>query len=166
MLTLRALEYALGRVDGDDWATALHFPLTAWLGGLFGSDAGRLEAAVVAVATIKILISMAWAITIGLNATMGVAWHRFLAFFNIWFKRHPDGRTSLGALQPIAVRGVPVDFENVDEPGRGRRARRRQGRGLHLEGPARLLDLHRVRPLPVAVPGLEHRQAAVAEACS
>ena len=48
--------------------------------------------------------------------------------------------------------------------GRGHRVRPRQGRGLHLEGPARLRDLHRVRSLPVAVPGVEHRQAAVAEA--
>ena len=40
----------------------------------------------------------------------------------------------------------------------------RQDRGLHLEGPARLRHLHRVRSLPVAVPGLEHRQAAVAQA--
>ena len=49
-------------------------------------------------------------------------------------------------------------------PRRGRHARRRRDRGLHLEGHARLRDLHRVRPLPVAVPGLEHREAAVAQA--
>ena len=42
--------------------------------------------------------------------------------------------------------------------------RAREGRGLHLEGHARLRHLHRVRPLPVAVPGVEHRQAAVAQA--
>ncbi len=48
-------------------------------------------------------------------------------------------------------------------PRRGRQARRRRRRGLHLEGPARLRDLHRVRPLPVAVPGVEHREAALAE---
>ncbi len=49
-------------------------------------------------------------------------------------------------------------------PGRGRRLRRLPGRALLLEGPARLLHLHRVRPLPVAVPGVEHRQAALPEA--
>ena len=27
----------------------------------------------------------------------------------------PDGRTALGALQPITVNGEPVDFENIDE---------------------------------------------------
>ena len=48
-------------------------------------------------------------------------------------------------------------------PRRGHRVRRRQGRGLHLEGHARLHVVHRVRSLPVAVPGLEHREAAVAQ---
>ena len=48
--------------------------------------------------------------------------------------------------------------------GRGHRVRPRQDRGLHLEGHARLRDLHRVRSLPGPVPGLEHRQAAVAQA--
>ena len=30
---------------------------------------------------------MAWAVVIARNLTMGVAWHRFTAFFNIYFKR-------------------------------------------------------------------------------
>src|SRR5215217_4029429 len=116
VLVLRGLEYALGRADGESWATAWHFPTTAWLGALLaGLSTGALEATIIAVATVKILISMAWAITIGLQPTMGVAWHRFLAFVNIWTKRHAHGGTSLGALQPIAVGGNPVDFENIDE---------------------------------------------------
>ena len=64
---------------------------------------------------IKILISFAWMITISLNATMGVAWHRFTAWPNIWFKRKADGGTALGALQPIMVKGEPIDFENIEE---------------------------------------------------
>jgi ferredoxin len=36
-------------------------------------------------------------------------------------------------------------------------------RAVHLRQVPRLLHLHRVRPLPVAVPGVEHRQAAVAQ---
>ncbi len=117
VIALRALEYALGRASGAGSAfTAFHFPTTAWLGGLLdGAGVGGLEAAILVVATLKILISMAWFITVALQPTMGVAWHRFLAFFNIWFKRHAGGRTSLGALQPIAVNGEPVDFENIDE---------------------------------------------------
>ncbi|CAA9349423.1 MAG: Fe-S oxidoreductase, partial [uncultured Frankineae bacterium] len=47
---------------------------------------------------------------------------------------------------------------------RGRHLRRRQGRGLQMDRHARHGHVHRVRTLPVAVPGLEHRQAAVAEA--
>ena len=44
----------------------------------------------------KIIVSMAWFITIALQPTMGVAWHRFLAFLNIWFKRHPAALRSGG----------------------------------------------------------------------
>ena len=76
---------------------------------------GGLESAAFVVASLKILISMAWLITISVQPTMGVAWHRFLAFFNIWFKRNADGRTALGALQPLMVKGEPVDFENIEE---------------------------------------------------
>lgn len=47
---------------------------------------------------------------------------------------------------------------------RGDRLRRQSGRALLVEGDPRLLHLYGVRPLPVAVPGLEHRQAAVAQA--
>jgi Fe-S oxidoreductase len=116
VLLLRGLEYALGRADGAGWATALHFPTTAWLGSVLGTASTRaLEQAIIAVAAVKILISMAWAVTIGLQPTMGVAWHRFLAFVNIWAKRHPDGRTSLGEAQPITIAGQPVNFEDLED---------------------------------------------------
>ena len=116
ILLLRGLEYALGQQQDPGHATLLHFPMTAWLGGLFsGASAAALGNAIVIVAAVKILISFAWMITIALTPTMGVAWHRFLAFFNIWFKRHADGRTSLAELQPIKVDGKPLDFENIDE---------------------------------------------------
>ena len=55
------------------------------------------------VAAVKILVSFAWMITIALTPTMGVAWHRFLAFPNIWFKREASGRTALGAVRPLTV---------------------------------------------------------------
>ncbi|MEU5243124.1 (Fe-S)-binding protein, partial [Streptomyces asoensis] len=45
-----------------------------------------------------------------LNTNMGVAWHRFLAFPNIWFKRNADGATALGALAPMTSGGRPIDF--------------------------------------------------------
>jgi Fe-S oxidoreductase len=109
---LRSLEYALD----EEHRGALHYPIGQVAGSaLTGLSTSTLDNTVVVVAAIKIVISMAWAITIGLRPTMGVAWHRFLAFFNIWFKRHASGRTSLGALQPIAIRGEVLDFENLDE---------------------------------------------------
>ncbi|WP_380163712.1 (Fe-S)-binding protein [Jannaschia sp. R86511] len=116
VLALRALEYAYEAVAGADTATALHYPLTAWLGqALTGLGEGPLGVAIVVVATTKIVVSMAWFVVIGLTPTMGVAWHRFTAPFNILLKRHADGRTSLGALQPITIDGTPVDLENADE---------------------------------------------------
>lgn len=122
IITLRALEYALDfnggtqGFSGVGHADALHYPLTGWLGAMFkGWSVSRLEDVIVVVAAAKILISFAWMITISLQPTMGVAWHRFLAFFNIFLKRHADGRTSLGELQPITVGGEPLDFENVED---------------------------------------------------
>ena len=47
---------------------------------------------------------------------------------------------------------------------RGHPPRRRQDRGLRLEGHPGLHLVHRVRPLPVPVPRLEHREAAVPQA--
>ncbi|HEY3514177.1 MAG TPA: Fe-S oxidoreductase, partial [Kribbella sp.] len=103
ILLLRGLEYQLGE------GSKFHYPGTFFLGGLFGGlSQGGLENAVYLIAMIKILISFAWMITISLNATMGVAWHRFTAWPNIWFKRKPGsegGGLALGALQPIMVNG-------------------------------------------------------------
>jgi len=45
---------------------------------------------------------------------MGVAWHRFLAFFNIYFKREESGGVALGALRPIMSDGKPLNFEEAD----------------------------------------------------
>ena len=67
------------------------------------------------VAAIKIVVSMAWFITIGLNTTMGVAWHRFTAWPNIWFKRESSGRPALGALPPVTVDGAPLDFAEIED---------------------------------------------------
>lgn len=112
IITLRGLEYALM----DDEASALHFPLTFWLGEAFsGLSTGATETAIYLVAMLKIVISFTWMIVISLNTTMGVAWHRFTAFFNIFFKRKSDGGTSLGGLQPMMVNGEPIDFENIED---------------------------------------------------
>jgi Fe-S oxidoreductase len=80
-----------------------------WVGRtLFGGLSRRAVTDLVyVVAMVKIVVSMAWFAVIAVNLTMGVAWHRFLAPFNIWFKRNPSGAVALGALQPM-----DVDFED------------------------------------------------------
>ena len=116
IVLLRTLEAALVKIIEPDTSIALHFPLTGWMAGMWsGLSEAQLRETIYLVAMIKILVSFAWMITIALTPTMGVAWHRFLAFFNIWFKRHPDGRTSLGALQPMKVDGVAVTAENLED---------------------------------------------------
>ena len=84
--------------------------------------------------------------------------HIGLAPINVTFKRLPNG---LGPLLPMESKGQPIDFE---DPAEDAVLGPRQDRGLHVEGLPRLHHLHRVWPLPVAVPGVEHRQAAVAQA--
>lgn len=116
IVLLRTLEAALLERTEPEVSIGLHFPFTGWLAGMWSglSEQGVREA-IYFVAMVKILVSFAWMITIALTPTMGVAWHRFLAFFNIWFKRHPDGRTSLGALQPMIVDGQAVTAANLDD---------------------------------------------------
>ena len=116
VLTLRGLEYALESHEGDSAANALHYPLTGWYGTwLTNLSTDSLKQLIVVISAIKIITAMVWVIVIASNITMGVAWHRFLAFFNIWFKRHPKGRTSLGALQPLKVDGQVVTMEALED---------------------------------------------------
>ncbi len=117
IITLRGAEYALAQYGSDpDHASAFHFPLTVWLGHLFSPmSEGALKNLIWVTATVKIVVSMVWLIVLALNTTMGVAWHRFTVWFNIWFKRRSDGGSSLGALQPMMAGGVPIDFENIED---------------------------------------------------
>ena len=67
------------------------------------------------VATLKIVVSMLWFIVIAQNLTMGIAWHRFLAFFNIYFRRNSNGKNSLGPLPEMLSHGKPINFEDPRE---------------------------------------------------
>ncbi|CAB4755689.1 unannotated protein [freshwater metagenome] len=71
--------------------------------------------AVQTVAGIKIWVSMLWFVVISNDLTMGVAWHRFLAPFNIFFKRNLDSRPALGELPEMISHGKPIDFEDPKE---------------------------------------------------
>jgi heterodisulfide reductase subunit C len=64
------------------------------------------------VAAIKIVGSMTWFIVIASNLTMGIAWHRFLAPFNIFYRRNADGKSSLGPLPEMLSHGEVVNFED------------------------------------------------------
>ena len=94
---------------------------------------------------------------------MGVAWHRFLAFFNIYLKRHADGRTSLGALQPIAVGGAPVDFENIEELDEDAALGVGKVEDFTWKGLLDFTTCTECGRCQSPVPRLEHREAAVAQ---
>ena len=68
--------------------------------------------AVTIVASLKVIVSMLWFIVIASDLTMGVAWHRFLAPFNVYFKRRPN---ALGALPEMISHGQPINFEDPKE---------------------------------------------------
>ena len=46
---------------------------------------------------------------------MGIAWHRFLAFFNIYFKRNPSKENALGPLPVMISHGHEINFEDPKE---------------------------------------------------
>ncbi|MFF3250109.1 (Fe-S)-binding protein [Actinacidiphila glaucinigra] len=112
IMTLRGLEGALAGVHGYEAAYFASYPLVAAFKGL---SVGTLQNLVYLTAMIKIATSFVWMIVVSLRTDMGVAWHRFLAFPNIWFKRNADGAVALGALQPMASGGKPIDFEDPGE---------------------------------------------------
>ncbi|MEU5280346.1 Fe-S oxidoreductase, partial [Streptomyces asoensis] len=104
---LRGLEGALHHVDHYEAGYFASYPLVLAFKGL---SVTALQNLVYLVAMIKIGTSFIWMIVVSLNTNMGVAWHRFLAFPNIWFKRNADGATALGALAPMTSAGRPIDF--------------------------------------------------------
>ncbi|GAA2654648.1 (Fe-S)-binding protein [Streptomyces lunalinharesii] len=112
IFTLHALEGAQHHVDGYEASFFISYPVVAWLKGM---SVGTLQNLTYFFAGLKIATSFIWMITVALKTDMGVAWHRFLAFPNIWFKREADGGTALGALLPMASAGKPIDFEDPGE---------------------------------------------------
>ncbi|MFE1444669.1 Fe-S oxidoreductase, partial [Streptomyces sp. NPDC058739] len=109
---LRGLEGAMHHVEHYEAAFFASYPLVMAFDGL---SEGTLETLVYLFAGIKVSVSFIWMIVVSLNADMSVAWHRFLAFPNIWFKRNADGGTSLGALLPMTSGGKAIDFADPGE---------------------------------------------------
>lgn len=130
VIGLRALAYAAGLngiTDGTgtpivdaalvSWA---HFPMTGWLGYLLS---GLSDTAIVNTITLlslfKVIVSMSWMAVVGVQTTMGIAWHRFLAVINVYARQHADGSKSLGPAVPLLVDGKAIrtddDLEALDD---------------------------------------------------
>ncbi|GAA4414576.1 (Fe-S)-binding protein [Actinokineospora soli] len=106
ILGVRAAKAATGGHNLPDWAAFVSNPLSQVL---------PASADLVSVfAFIKLMGAMVWVYVVAKNMTMGVAWHRFSAFFNIYFKREADGGVALGAVKPMTSGGKPLDFEEAD----------------------------------------------------
>ncbi|PRX92114.1 (Fe-S)-binding protein [Allonocardiopsis opalescens] len=106
VLAIRGLRVATGHFGYPVWAT----PVSHALGAVLPPS----ELAITLIAALKILVSWVFFIVIARQLTMGVAWHRFTAFFNIYFKREDDGGQALGPAQPMMSKGEPLDFEEAD----------------------------------------------------
>ncbi|MFI8939014.1 (Fe-S)-binding protein [Streptomyces syringium] len=112
IMTLHALEGVQHGVDSYDAGYFASYPLVMAFQDL---SLGTLQNLTYFFAMLKIATSFIWMITVSLNIDMGVAWHRFLAFPNIWFKREASGDVALGALLPMVSDGKPIDFEDPGE---------------------------------------------------
>ena len=111
VIALRGLEGALAGERSWNWHYAISWPAVLAFQSMSKTS---LEKTIEIVATIKIVVSMAWFIVIAQNFAMGIAWHRFLAFFNIYYKRNID-KPALGALPEMLSKGKPVNFEDPAE---------------------------------------------------
>jgi Fe-S oxidoreductase len=111
VFALRGLEGALAGKESWNWHYAISWPVVLFFDSW---SQAAIENAIVTVATLKIVTSMTWFIVIAANLTMGIAWHRFLAFFNIYYKRNID-QPALGALPEMLSKGKPVNFEDPAE---------------------------------------------------
>ncbi|MFI9258865.1 (Fe-S)-binding protein [Streptomyces sioyaensis] len=112
IMTLRALEGVQHGVDHYEIGFFASYPMIVAFKGL---SLTAIQNITYLVAGIKIATSFIWMITVALKTDMGVAWHRFLAFPNIWFKREASGDVALGALQPMTSEGKAIDFEDPGE---------------------------------------------------
>lgn len=108
----------LGMVLVKAGKIATYHESTAWT-DFFTMQVAKLlpdSVALVAVfAFVKMVSGSTFLLLVGRNINWGVAWHRFAAFFNIYFKREDDGDVALGAAKPMMSKGKAlVDMEEID----------------------------------------------------
>ena len=112
VITLRGLEGALLNKDSWSWHYAFSYPAVLFFSSY---STNQIENLIQLVAFTKITVSMIWFIVVGLNLNMGVAWHRFLAPFNIFFKRNMTSENALGPLPVMLSHGKEINFEDPKE---------------------------------------------------
>jgi len=112
VIALRGLEGALADKNSWSFHFAFSYPAVIFFSNY---SIAQIENLIQIIAFIKIATSMIWFIVVGLNLNMGIAWHRFLAFFNIYFKKYPNGQNALGALPPMISHGQEINFEDPKE---------------------------------------------------
>ncbi|MDP9458840.1 MAG: (Fe-S)-binding protein [Actinomycetota bacterium] len=115
ILGIRAAKIAADLDNAPTWS----HPVSSALSTLFPANPDLVSI----IAFVKIVVSLAWVIVLSRTLNMGVAWHRFSAFFNIYFKRNDDGSVALGPLPAMTSGGKPIDFEDPGEDdvfGRGK----------------------------------------------
>ncbi len=112
VMALRGLEGALLNIDSWSWHYAISYPAVLFFSNY---SIGEIENLIQIIAFIKIVVSMTWFIVVGINLTMGIAWHRFLAFFNIYFKKTPGKENALGPLPVMLSHGKEINFEDPKE---------------------------------------------------
>ncbi|WP_370250583.1 (Fe-S)-binding protein [Nocardioides sp.] len=117
ILFIRGAEYNLGQLKGEtEKYSGFHFPVSQYFGNLYSTTSETaLENTIIAIAMFKVVLAMVWLLVIANNITMGVAWHRFTAWPNIWFKRESSGGTALGAVKPLTSAGKPITLDDIDD---------------------------------------------------
>lgn len=122
ILFIRGAEYNLylakGGEEAEKYANGFHFPISQFFGNLYPTGAENvdtLENIIFFIAMVKATSAMLWLVVIATHLTMGIAWHRFTAWPNIWFKRDAKGGTALGGLKPLYVKGEPLDLEKMED---------------------------------------------------
>ena len=111
ILFVRAAEWKL-----DTEAGRSHYPISSWIGdAVYPTSEVSLANLIYAIAAFKIALAMIWLMVIARNITMGIAWHRFTVWPNIWFKREPDGRVALGAMKPLTSGGKAITLDDIDD---------------------------------------------------
>ena len=112
VIALRGLEGALLNKEAWNWHYAFSYPAVVFFSTY---SVNQIENLIQIIAFSKIAVSMIWFIVVGLNLNMGIAWHRFLAPFNIFFKRNATSENALGPLPVMLSHGKEINFEDPKE---------------------------------------------------